>query len=235
VGALPANGCSTSAGGVLNCGAVTLDQTGASTPKIMQADGYVADSGYFAQLQMMDGTPHGPSLGWPSAPGTGIYHAWDAPGGTDYLQFTIDGASNLQIRPNALTLLTTQPLRWSADTCMSRDGAAGIVRLGCLNSTAHVLRLYYDATHYLQIQPDSSGKMLSLNLRDAGQCTMTAGACSAQTLGHTYTAAPGCVLTWTGTGTLTGHLMAPSTTTTVTPASDVNTDTAQVTWACFGN
>jgi hypothetical protein len=69
-----------------------------------------------------------------------------------------------------------------------------------------------------------------------GSCTMSSGACSAQTLGHTYNSAPVCTLTWTGTGTLTGILKVPgTTTTTVTPTSSVNTDTAQVNFTCVGN
>jgi hypothetical protein len=68
-----------------------------------------------------------------------------------------------------------------------------------------------------------------------GQCTMTAGACAVQSLGFTYPAAPLCVLTWTGTGTLAGALKVVSSTTTVTPSSSNGADTAQVNWACFGN
>lgn len=82
---------------------------------------------------------------------------------------------------------------------------------------------------------DMSAGTGGLKLKDQGQCTMAAGTCTAQSLGHTYAAAPFCVVTWTGTGTLTGILKAPSTTTTTTPASSVGTDTAQVNWACFGN
>jgi hypothetical protein len=74
-----------------------------------------------------------------------------------------------------------------------------------------------------------------LKLTDQGSCTMSAGACSAQTLGSTYSAAPVCLLTWTGTGTLAGVLKVAATTTTVTPSSSNSSDTAQVNWACFGN
>lgn len=72
-------------------------------------------------------------------------------------------------------------------------------------------------------------------IRDMGTCTMAAGTCPAQNLASTYAAAPLCFLTWNGSGTLTGILKAPSTTSQVTPASTVNTDTAQVNWACYGN
>jgi hypothetical protein len=68
-----------------------------------------------------------------------------------------------------------------------------------------------------------------------GSCTMSAGTCGAKTLVQTYSSAPNCTATWTGSGTLTGFLSAPSTTTTVTPASSVNTDTAVVNWHCLSS
>ncbi len=71
-------------------------------------------------------------------------------------------------------------------------------------------------------------------LLDQGSCTMSSGACSAITLNHTYPAAPVCFVQWTGIGALTGILKAPTTSTTITPASSVGTDTAQVNWGCFG-
>jgi hypothetical protein len=74
-----------------------------------------------------------------------------------------------------------------------------------------------------------------LRIRDQGSCTMSFGACPAQTLGHTYASPPNCIAAWNGSGTLTGRLKVPSTTTTVTPNSTTNTDTAQVNWVCFGN
>ncbi len=58
---------------------------------------------------------------------------------------------------------------------------------------------------------------------DQGTCTMAAGTCAAQSLASTYAVAPNCLATYNGTGTLTGILKAPSTTTTVTPASSVGT------------
>jgi hypothetical protein len=72
-------------------------------------------------------------------------------------------------------------------------------------------------------------------ISDQGSCTMAAGTCTAQSLASTYAAAPVCAATWTGTGTLTGILKVASTTTTITPSSSVGTDTAQVSWICFGN
>ncbi|HEX4541866.1 MAG TPA: hypothetical protein VH114_01770, partial [Candidatus Acidoferrum sp.] len=68
-------------------------------------------------------------------------------------------------------------------------------------------------------------------LTDQGQCTMTTGACAAQSLGSTYAVAPACFAISTGGGTLSGFLKVPSTTTTATPTSSVGTDTAVVNWA----
>lgn len=82
---------------------------------------------------------------------------------------------------------------------------------------------------------DISGGTAGLKIKDQGTCTMSSGACSAQSLGHTYASAPNCFVNWNATGTLTGILKAPSTTTTVTPASSVGTDTAVVNWFCLGN
>lgn len=74
-----------------------------------------------------------------------------------------------------------------------------------------------------------------VQLADQGSCTMTAGVCSAQALGSTYSSAPNCYGSWTGTGALAGALKMPSTTTTVTPTSSNAADTAQIKWVCFGN
>lgn len=82
---------------------------------------------------------------------------------------------------------------------------------------------------------NSSAPVQQLKLADQGTCTMSSGACSAQSLSTTYTAAPVCVATWTGTGTLAGAIKIASTTTTVTPSSSTGTDTAQVNWVCFGS
>lgn len=79
-----------------------------------------------------------------------------------------------------------------------------------------------------------SAPVQKLNVRDQGQCTMSTGACSAQTLNNTYSSAPTCFATWTGTGTLAGAIKIASTTTTVTPSSSTGTDTAQVNWFCIG-
>lgn len=72
-------------------------------------------------------------------------------------------------------------------------------------------------------------------IRDSGQCLMSSGSCTTQNLASTYVAAPLCFANWTGTGVLTGILKVPSTTKSVTPASSVSTDTAQVNWWCTGN
>jgi hypothetical protein len=73
-----------------------------------------------------------------------------------------------------------------------------------------------------------------LGLADKGSCTMTAGACSAQALGSTYSAAPVCFANVTTVGGTQGFIRAPSTTTTVTPTSSSATETSTVNWACFG-
>lgn len=74
-----------------------------------------------------------------------------------------------------------------------------------------------------------------LNIQDKGQCTMAAGTCSAQTLNNTYTGAPICIVTWTGTGSLAGSIKVASSTTTVTPSSSNGADTAIVNWICIGS
>jgi hypothetical protein len=93
----------------------------------------------------------------------------------------------------------------------------------------------------ISYQPTFSGQV-DLNrygawlvLKDQGKCTMTAGACPNQPLGHTYfgTGAE-CFVTWTGNGTLTGMLSANAGTKTIQPKSTVSTDTATVFWGCFG-
>jgi hypothetical protein len=74
-----------------------------------------------------------------------------------------------------------------------------------------------------------------LRIADQGTCTMAGGTCPDQKLSHTYLSPPQCFANWNGTGTLTGILKVPSTTSKVTPASSVDTDTAQINWACLGN
>jgi hypothetical protein len=79
------------------------------------------------------------------------------------------------------------------------------------------------------------GGASSLRISDQGTCTMngTTG-CPTQSLSHPYGSAPNCFANWTGGGTLTGVLKVPSTTTTVTPASSVTSNTAVVNWVCLG-
>jgi len=95
-------------------------------------------------------------------------------------------------------------------------------------------------TRNAQISGTSTGTLSlsavqKLNIQDKGQCTMAAGACSAQTLNNTYSVAPICLATWTGTGALAGAIKIASSTTTVTPTSSNGADTAQVNWICVGN
>lgn len=69
----------------------------------------------------------------------------------------------------------------------------------------------------------------------AGRCTMSSGTCTTYTFTETYGTKPYCQITWTGVGTLTGLLKSNTTTTTLTPASTVNTDTAEIDWWCVGS
>ena len=84
------------------------------------------------------------------------------------------------------------------------------------------------AASFAQLNQTASGDF-------AGSCTMSSGACTAQSFGAAFNSAPVCTCSWNGTGTLTGGLKCPSTTSTVTPASSVGTDTAQVNWICAGH
>lgn len=81
---------------------------------------------------------------------------------------------------------------------------------------------------------DTSSGIGGLKIKDQGNCTMVSGVCPSQTLGHTYGAAPICFGNSNGTGTLTGILKMPSTTTAVVPTSTINTDTAHINWVCLG-
>jgi len=74
-----------------------------------------------------------------------------------------------------------------------------------------------------------------LKLSDQGSCTMASGACAQQNFATPYNSVPVCFANWTGSGTLTGIIKIPSTTTSVSPQSTVRSDNAQVSWACFGN
>jgi len=101
------------------------------------------------------------------------------------------------------------------------------VNLGTRSTTS--LTEFYNGN----FAPQVSGG--SYKFLDQGTCTMAAGTCTVQSLSHTYAAAPNCIGTWNGAGTLSGILKIPSTTTTATPASTAGTDTAQVNWFCFGS
>ena len=108
---------------------------------------------------------------------------------------------------------------------------AGTLSDGEVANMAINLRSYSNTCSVGQIC-DAVGRLVHT---DIGTCTMSSGACSTQILSHSWASAPSCIGSWTGTGTLTGLLKFPSTTTTVTPASSVGTDTAQVNWQCSGN
>lgn len=78
------------------------------------------------------------------------------------------------------------------------------------------------------------GLLQNANGNFANSCLMTSGACTAQTFTAAFNFTPVCTCTWSGSGTLTGAIKCPATTTTVTPASTVGTDTAQISWICVG-
>lgn len=121
----------------------------------------------------------------------------------------------------------------SGDLGAARSSTTGAVYLGS-DGNCYVFRSSSTAA---QVPAGCGGFQMQSRfaITDEGQCTMTSGTCGAQSLGSTYSSAPKCFANWTGTGTLTGILKVPSTTTTVAPASTVGTDTAQVNWACFGS
>jgi hypothetical protein len=76
---------------------------------------------------------------------------------------------------------------------------------------------------------------VTLSLADhAGTCTMASGECPAITFATAFKTTPACVVTWTGSGTLTGLLSSQRTTSGLQPKSSVNTDTAVVDWKCEG-
>jgi hypothetical protein len=69
----------------------------------------------------------------------------------------------------------------------------------------------------------------------SGTCTMTSGQCPAITFATAYATTPSCVVTWTGTGNLTGFLSSQRSNSGLRPKSSVNSDTAVVDWKCQGN
>lgn len=76
---------------------------------------------------------------------------------------------------------------------------------------------------------------ITLALSDlAGSCTMSSGQCAQITFATAFATTPSCVVTWTGTGTLTGFLSSQRSSSGVRPKSSVNTDTAVVDWKCQG-
>ena len=77
---------------------------------------------------------------------------------------------------------------------------------------------------------------VTLSLSDTnGTCTMASGQCPAITFATAYKTTPTCIVTWTGTGTLTGLLSSQRTSSGLQPKSSVNSDTAVVDWKCQGN
>jgi len=122
---------------------------------------------------------------------------------------------------------------------ISVDGTFnGNVTGGVLNGAAGTQVEVHDrtpTTGSLAIRSPKQTYTGRFKISDQGSCTMTAGACAAQSLVSTYAAAPNCVCTLTGTGALAGKISCPSTTTASTPASSDGADTAVVNWLCLGN
>lgn len=122
----------------------------------------------------------------------------------------------------------------SGTTCLNvgSDAEGSIIQIGPSTCAGHVT-----ATQAL-VSVETSGVAIGspFQITDMGTCTMASGACTAQAFpsSRTYAAAPKIWLQWTGTGTCTGLLKYTDTTTTVTPASSVGTDTCQVNWFAFG-
>lgn len=94
----------------------------------------------------------------------------------------------------------------------------------------------YDWTACVQNSTTCYGPFrITLALNDVpGTCTMTSGQCPAIVFATAYKTTPACVVTWTGTGTLTGFLSSQRTSSGLRPKSSVNSDTAVVDWKCQG-
>lgn len=95
----------------------------------------------------------------------------------------------------------------------------------------------YDYTVCIQNTVTCDGPYtVTLSLSDvSGTCTMASGQCSAITFATAFKTTPSCVVTWTGTGTLTGFLSSQRSSSGLQPKSSVNSDTAVVDWKCEGN
>jgi hypothetical protein len=98
----------------------------------------------------------------------------------------------------------------------------------------------YDYTVCLQNTVTCFGPYtITLSLPDvAGECTMVSGICPQQAFPYNFKNKPMCVVSWNGTGTLTGILSTqsiPARVTYIQPKSSVNSDTAVVDWKCQGN
>jgi hypothetical protein len=151
-------------------------------------------------------------ISWNAELGAYAYKIYGRSAGSELLLATVTWDSLF----GAVGVRATSPLSWTDDGSLTPSGA-----LPTRNTTGNT-------------QVDGALKASRLNPTDKGQCTMSSGACSAQGLASTYTSAPNCQATWTGTGTLAGQIKITSSTTTVTPTSSTGSDTAQVNWVCFG-
>lgn len=153
------------------------------------------------------------------------------------------GVAMLTLQGNAAGNIIHEICDLSAsDTCLNESGGGNaggnIIEISDANLTPLGTKLSSSLVHFCTLTAAITGICTdyapAINFADSGQCTMASGTCTAQSLTHTYSVAPKCGGFWTGTGTLTGILKFPSTTSTTTPASSVGTDTAQINWFCFG-
>lgn len=131
------------------------------------------------------------------------------------------------------TETTRSALQTQNSAAITSNGAGQISGTTLNGLLANII----DSSGFLQSDNSWTGQNVfsKLSPTSRGTCTMVAGACMAQSLGATFSVAPVCLLSWTGTGTLAGVLKITSTTTTASPASSNAGDTAQVNWVCFGS
>jgi len=78
----------------------------------------------------------------------------------------------------------------------------------------------------------AGGNINQWNNDYAGTCTLTTGACPVYNFLTTYTVAPKCTASWTGTGTFTGILKVLTSTTQLTITDTVSESTGVINWAC---
>jgi len=134
---------------------------------------------------------------------------------------TVNGSPNVELK-----FANLSPLYITSNCIGCAGGRAAMMDIRTLGD-AQVPWNFINVTLAL-----ANGRLM---LSDQGFCTMTSGTCPQQNFATTYNSPPVCFGNWTGTGTLSGIISVPSTTSAVTPHSTRTTDNAQIGWACFGN